>query len=585
MSKEIETRYEAERRKRLRPDGKDQYRDLAGDLARFDHDPYAPADERAPVVVETEVAIVGAGFSGMMTAVNLIKQGIEDFYLVDKAGDFGGTWYWNRYPGCMCDVESYCYLPFLEETGYVPTERYAKAAEIFGYCQLLGRRFDLYRRALFGARVNEVTWDEAAQRWQLTTARGDRLSARFVALSGGFLHKAKLPGVPGIEDFRGTAFHTSRWDYRYTGGSNTEPMERLRNKRVGIVGTGATGIQVVPALARTAGELFVFQRTPSAVAARNNHPTDVEWFRSLPPGWQAERVRNFTEVVSGLKPERNLVDDEWTRLLWDHPHAARTPEQQEASLDHDVAVMQELRARVDQIVTDPDTAAKLKPWYAKMCKRLCYHDEYLQSFNRPNVHLVDTEGKGVERITEDSVVVAGVHYPVDCLIFASGFEVGTDPIHGMGFDPRGREGIRLSEHWAKGPRTLHGVLINKFPNLLLIGIAQSAATVNNTHFLGNAADHCARLIRTCRRTTIEATAQAEEDWLSVLYDTPALRFLADYYRKCTPGYITGEQAPHDASSARRLMYPGTVLDYAALVTEWLDAGDFAGTIRSPEETS
>ena len=297
---EAREKYRVEREKRLRPDGNAQYQELAGDYAEFDRDPHVePGFTREPVMTETGVVIVGGGFGGMLTAINLTKLGIRDFHIVEKAGDFGGTWYWNRYPGCMCDVESYTYLPMLEETGYMPTEKYASATEIFGYCQLLGRTFELYDHALFQTVITDAAWDETANRWRITTTRGDQLSARFMVVAGGLLHKAKLPGIPGIDQFEGKAFHTSRWDYSFTGGSATTPLEGLRDKRVGIIGTGATAVQAVPRLAAAAQELFVFQRTPSAVGVRNNAPTDVEWFTNQPPGWQRERMLNFTDVVTG----------------------------------------------------------------------------------------------------------------------------------------------------------------------------------------------------------------------------------------------------------------------------------------------
>ena len=209
----LREKYRLERDKRLRNDGNAQFKELKGVLADFDKDPYVePGFTRAPVVEETDVVITGAGFGGMMTAAHLFKNGVHNYRIIDKAGDFGGTWYWNRYPGCMCDVESYCYLPLLEETGYMPTRKYAHASEIFEYCQLLGRTFEMYPKALFQTETTDMVWDESINRWMVTTSRNDRLSARFVVIAGGVLHKAKLPGIPGIETFKGHAFHTSRWD-------------------------------------------------------------------------------------------------------------------------------------------------------------------------------------------------------------------------------------------------------------------------------------------------------------------------------------------------------------------------------------
>jgi cation diffusion facilitator CzcD-associated flavoprotein CzcO len=579
IPEDVRRRYEEERAKRLRSDGNAQYKELTGRYEEFDRDPYVePGFTRDPIVEETEVVIVGGGFSGMLTAINLDRQGVSDYRIVEKAGDFGGTWYWNRYPGCMCDVESYTYLPLLEETGYMPTERYASAAEIFEYCKLMGRHFDLYPHALFQTEIEAATWDEGAQRWEVRTSRGDVLRARFLVTAGGILHKAKLPGIPGIEDFKGDAFHTSRWNYEVTGGAPPrEPMEKLRDKRVGIIGTGATAVQAVPQLARTAKELFVFQRTPSAVGARNNGPTDEAWFRSLPPGWQEERVRNFTHAVTGVKPAQDLVHDGWTEVMWENTQRTPTsPEDAEALDRSDFETMEAVRQRVDSIVEDPATAEKLKPWYGKSCKRFCFHDEYLQSYNQPNVHLVDTDGHGVERITEAGVVVDGTEYPVDVLVYASGFEVTTDLTHRLGFDPVGRDGVSLATRWSDGAHTLHGILTAGFPNLLMISIVQAGFGVNFVHFLSKSAEHVAWVIARCERdgiATIEATPEAEDEWLQVLYEVVA--GVARYQASCTPGYTNSEQQ-HDEKSARNLTYVGSLLDYADHLVKWRDAGDLPG---------
>jgi cation diffusion facilitator CzcD-associated flavoprotein CzcO len=576
---ELRERYRLERAKRLRPEGVAQYKELKGDYAEFDRDPYVePGFSREPVVADTTVVIVGGGFAGMLTAINLKRQGIHDIRIVEKAGDFGGTWYWNRYPGCMCDVESYTYLPLLEETGYVPTERYASATEIFEYCKLMGRHFDLYPHALFQTEIRDAAWDEGTGRWRVTTSRDDVLTARFLVTAGGILHKAKLPGIPGIEEFGGRAFHTSRWDYSYTGGSPLEPMEHLRDKRVGIIGTGATAVQAVPQLAKTAKELYVFQRTPSAVGVRDQGPTDVEWFKSQRPGWQAERIRNFTQAVTGVQPSKDLVADGWTQVMWvNTQRKAATPEEAAELERSDFETMEALRRRVDEIVEDPETAAKLKPWYGKNCKRVCFHDEYLPTFNRPNVHLVDTDGRGVERITRDGVVVDGVEHPVDLLVFASGFEVTTDLDHRLGFDPQGRGGVHLSERWADGAHTLHGILSAEFPNLLMISLVQAGFGTNFLHFLSESASHVAWLVATCeaeRIRTIEATPEAEDEWLGVLYGAAA--GAADYSATCTPGYYNSEQAP-DAKAARNLVYAGSLMDYAQYLVRWREDGHFAGT--------
>ena len=575
---ELRERYRIEREKRMRSEGNAQYRQFTGEYADFDRDPWVePGFTREPVIEDTDVVVLGGGFSGMLASIELTRRGIRDFRIVEKGGDFGGTWYWNRYPGCMCDVESYTYMPLLEETGYMPTEKYASAAEIFEYCRLLGRHFDLYPHALFQTEIDTATWDDARSRWRIVTTRGDQLTARFFITAGGVLHKAKLPGIAGIEDFEGRMFHTARWDYSYTGGAPREPMDQLSDKRVGIIGTGATAVQVVPQLARDAAEVFVFQRTPSAVGVRDNGPTDEAWFRSLEPGWQQERLVNFTEAVTGEKPDRDLVGDGWTAALWENTQRPAASEGEAAELERiDFAVMEDLRRRVDEVVEDPETADKLKPWYGKHCKRVCFHDEYLPAFNRPNVHLVDTDGRGVDRITEAGPVVDGVEYPVDLLVFASGFEVTTGLVRRLGFDPVGRDGQRLSERWADGAHTLHGVLTAGFPNLLIISTVQAGFGTNFVHFLSESAKHVASLVATCRDdgiATIEATPEAEDEWLARLYEVAA--GLAEYSMACTPGYYNSE-GRFTPEGARNVVYPGSLLHYTRILEDWRDEGNMAG---------
>lgn len=571
-------RYRVEREKRLRSDGNAQYQPFEGAFADFDRDPWLEHDlERDPIVQETTAVIVGGGFAGMLTAIGLTRHGIRDFLFVEKGGDFGGTWYWNRYPGCMCDVESYTYLPLLEETGYMPTEKYASAAEIFEYCRLIGRHFDLYPHALFQTEMDTAEWDDQAGRWMVTTSRGDRLSARFLVTAGGILHKAKLPGIPGIDQFDGHAFHTSRWDYGFTGGSPTQPMDKLADLSVGIVGTGATAVQVVPQLARSAREVYVFQRTPSAVGVRNNGPTDVGWFERLEPGWQQRRLDNFTQSVTGEQPDENLVGDGWTEVLWTDTQRDPVDDADAADLERiDFETMQALRDRVDVEVTDPTTAEKLKPWYGKHCKRVCFHDDYLAAFNEPNVHLVDTDGRGVDRITATGVEFDGNEYPVDLLIFASGFEVTTALQQRLGFDPVGRDGTRLSDRWADGAHSLHGILSAEFPNLLIIGTMQAGFGVNFVHFLSESARHVAWIVATCEAEgirSIEATVDAEEEWLGVLYGVAM--GLRRYSSTCTPGYYNSEGNP-GPGGARNLVYPGSLMHYVGYLERWREAGDMPG---------
>lgn len=580
---EAREKYRIEREKRLRADGIRQYKELKGDYEEFDRDPYVePGFTRDAIVEEVDVVIVGGGFGGMIEAANLTKAGITNFRIVEKAGDFGGTWYWNRYPNAACDVESYVYLPLLEDTGYMPTEKYAKAPEIFAYCQLLGRTFDLYRGALFQTEVEDMRWDESTKRWNVMTSRSDVLSAKFIVIAGGVLHKAKLPGIPGIETYAGRAFHTSRWDYSYTGGSSQTLMEKLADKRVGIIGTGATAVQVVPKLAEAAKELFVFQRTAACVGVRNNKPTDPEWFKSLKPGWQAERTRNFTQAVTGAQPAVDMIDDEWTKMNW--VDTRKLPENDDEALELeriDFENMERVRQRIADVIEDPATAELMMPWYSQSCKRPCFHDEYLPAFNRPNVHLVDTDGKGVNEINERGVIVNGVEYPVDLLIFASGFEVTTGYTHRLGFDPKGRDGISLSEAWVEGPATLHGVLSNGFPNMFMISTVQGAQATNFVHSITEAAQHVAFLIEQCVKgnyATIEPETAAQENWFETLF--AQLWGIARYNATCTPGYLNSEGGG-DMRSARAIAWMTSVLGFAEYVENWRQQGDLAGLVLTP----
>jgi cyclohexanone monooxygenase len=347
------------------------------------------------------------------------------------------------------------YMPLLEETGHMPSEKYARGPEILVHCQRIGRHYDLYERALFHTEVQDIAWDAARSVWLIRTDRGDAFTAQFVGLGTGPLHVPKLPGIAGIESFGGHSFHTSRWDYGYTGGDPSgAPLTKLADKRVAIIGTGATAVQCVPHLARACGSLWVFQRTPSSVDVRANAAIDPAWFATIATrGWQQRWLENFTANQAGGTATEDLVQDGWTDLsrrirakVMSLPPGQRTAQNMLAAFeDSDYEKMEEIRSRADAIVTDRETAQKLKAWYRQLCKRPCFHDEYLQAFNTPNTKLVDTDGKGVERITERGVVVAGVEYSVDCIIYASGFEVGTEYKRRAGFDLAGREGLRLSE--------------------------------------------------------------------------------------------------------------------------------------------
>ncbi|HKX77975.1 MAG TPA: NAD(P)/FAD-dependent oxidoreductase [Novosphingobium sp.] len=567
-AEELKARYQAEREKRLRPDGNAQYRPIGGLYAEFDRDPYASPLIRHSVEETVDVIIIGAGLGGMSGAARLVQQGVDSFRIIDKAGDFGGTWYWNRYPGAACDVESYIYMPFLEETNYVPTEKYAKAGEIFAHCQRVGQHFDLYRRALFQTNVTDLSWDDAVSLWRVETDRGDRIAARFAIVAGGIMHKAKLPGIPGIENYKGTSFHTARWNYAYTGGSSTTPMENLRDKRVALIGTGATAVQVLPKLADSAHQVHVFQRTPAGVGVRDNRPTDPEWAASLEPGWQQKRIENFSRIVSGQPVDEDLVGDGWTEIFLRNPHATELATEKQQRLDFEA--MEKIRKRVEETVGDGELAEALKPWYNQMCKRPCFHDEYLSSFNRPNVNLVDTRGRGVELITEDAVVADGVSYPVDCIVFASGFEMGSSYTSRLGFEIHGRGGKPLTQAWSKGPATLYGMFARGFPNLIMFTTTQTAPAINFSHLLSEFAIHAAWFVRQCLAkgiAEIEPRAEVQEDWAQTIRSTLAERSM--FIAQCTPSYFNGEGGrSSDPNAWRQSPYFGPTYDYFDFLQEW-----------------
>jgi len=584
----LRARYRAEREKRLRPDGNDQYIEPTGRFAHFLEDPYVERVDRKPRSADVTVAVIGGGFAGLVTGARLKEAGVDDVVLIEGGGDVGGAWYWNRYPGAMCDTAAMIYLPLLEETGHMPTRKYTFAPEIFGHARRIAEHLGLYEHALFSTEVTGLEWDSSASRWIVRTDRGDELRARFVTMGTGPLHRPKLPGIPGIETFDGHSFHTSRWDYAYTGGNPAgAPMVGLADKRVGIIGTGATAVQCIPHLARDAGELFVFQRTPSSIDVRNNQVIDPEWFATLEPGWQAAWLANFAILQTGGFADEDLVHDGWTdisqrirdRVVADMGEGAFGPEAfRRAYEDSDDEKMTEIRARVDAIVEDPATAGALMPWYRQLCKRPCFHDEYLQAYNEPGVHLVDTDGRGVERIDASGVWVAGVHYPLDCLIFASGFEVGTDYTRRSGFEVVGRDGTTLSEHWADGMQTLHGLHVHGFPNLFVVGPGQAANLISNiTHNLTEAATTIALVVARALQlgaAEVEVSDEAEQAWVELLEEADQT-LLAD--PDCTPGYYNNEGRPlgrrERLNGAR---YPLGPVAYFEFIDNWRRSGEFEG---------
>lgn len=576
----LERRYAEERARRLRDEGMAQYEPLGERFADMARDPHADPDfARAPVVEDCEVLVIGGGFAGLLAGARLREQGIEALRIVEKGADFGGTWYWNRYPGAACDVESTIYLPMLEELGHVPSERYPRASEIHAYCGLIAERYDLRRAALFQTEARSLHWDACRARWIAGTDRGDRIAARFVVSCTGLLSNPKLPRIPGIETFEGHAFHTSRWDYAYTGGGETGGLTGLADKVVGIVGTGSTGVQVIPHLANSAKRLFVFQRTPASVEVRNNGPLDPSMIAGLQPGWARDRRDNFTTLTGGGLVPVDLVGDSWTDIIRGVMPRMENGEpvaDVEAVRRAEMQKAEAVRQRVSAEVHDPATAEALKPWFHYFCKRPCFHDDYLSSYNRPNVTLVDTQGKGIERITPAGAVVDGVQYPLDCLVLATGFDFLVDYCAEAGLEIVGTGGVSLAERWAEGPLTLHGMQTHGFPNFFMMAIAQAGAAVNYVHTADEQTQTIAHVIAETRRqgaATVQPSLAAETAWVDEIVEGAKGR--RAFLESCTPGYYSYEGRRERRAALNDFYAPGPMA-YIELLRRWRARGGMAG---------
>ncbi|MCH2376710.1 MAG: NAD(P)/FAD-dependent oxidoreductase, partial [Planctomycetes bacterium] len=441
--------------------------------------------------------------------------------IVEKGSDVGGTWYWNRYPGAACDVSSYDYLPLLDELGYVPKSFFAKGPEIFAHCQAIAHKYDLYDLAIFQTTVTQTHWDEKEKLWRLSTDRGDKLTAKFVIVANGTLAKPKLTKVKGMESYEGHAFHSSRFDFDFCG----HDLENLKDKRVGIIGTGATAVQIIPRLAKAAKSLHVFQRTPSAIDIRDDIPTDPHWAASLKPGWQKERLDRH---VLGTKPDLNKRKE-----IEAMDRALRTQRYENHNIEHQMR----LHRRIEETVENAETAEKLKPWYMHRCKRPTYDDEYLPAFNIPTVHLVDTDGKGITEINEQGPVFEGQEYPVDVLIYATGFEVQVTGIYN---DIRGVDGLELNDKYKEGMRTVFGIHSAGYPNLFIMGGYQASFQFNLTFMLQTQGFHIAECIKYTRETgyaTIDAKRDTEKWWVG---EVIKYRGTTNRNKECTPGYYNFE---------------------------------------------
>ncbi|OQD67993.1 hypothetical protein PENPOL_c003G03538 [Penicillium polonicum] len=625
---QIKARYEEERKKRLRDDGNAQFIEVAKS-AQYEHfaddpwvDPAAVQPLRAKFINNrSEMLIIGAGWGGIQNAVRMIEAGIpaEDIRIIDPAGGFGGTWYWNRYPGLMCDIESYTYLPYLEEMGYVPKHRYSQGEEIREYANLVAQKWGLIDCAVFQTQAQKIVWDDDAKEWSVNLiqrCKGQspdtlRIRSRFVTIAAGVLNWPKLPNILGILDYQGDMFHSARWAYDVTGGSPKDPvLAKLKDKRVVIVGTGATAVQIVPQLAQWCKHLYVVQRTPASVDVRDQRETDEEWFHKEvagSKGWQRERMRNFHQHFTlGKMPAVNLVNDGWTRApglvgLTGYTEGPKLPEEIPAYtarlVEIDTPRQHRIHARVDEELKNPVIAEKLKPWYPVWCKRPLFHDDYLKTFNQDNVTLVDTDGKGIDRMTADSVVIGDKTYQADVVIFATGFlapPAGT-PSEKANMSVIGLNGVTMSEEWPRsGPTTLHGVIDTKFPNLFLSGPQQASTSGNYRFNLDEYAKHISYILTEAKRRAngtdfvVVPSTEAAEAWgMQVMMHSAPMGVAIG----CTPGYFNLEgdldRIPSEQQMvlARSGLWGSGIEHWLGVIEDWRAEGNMKGIVIHMHQAS
>lgn len=572
-------RCEQERDKRLRPQDKSQYvgLDKLHGGKELVQDPWitagTPVNQVVPDGGRVKVTIVGAGFGGLQCAGKLIKSGlnVEDILMIDTAGGFGGTWYWQRYPGLACDTESYIYMPFLEDLDYMPTEKYASGDELRHYAEAVATHFGMQERAMLQTSTKAALWDGDAKEWVvdlLQKPKGGveqsiKIRSDFLVVVSGIFTAARVPSVPNMEDFQGHCFHTSRWDYECTGGSSAEPkLTRLHDKRVGVVGTGATAVQAIPHLAKWAKELHVFQRTPSAVDHRGQKATDIRTWKSEianKKGWQRERAVNFASCFTGLpaQPKIDLVDDEFSRATTYYvtpggPNnvSFETIQQHLKDLNvEDFPRTERIQQRVSNVVQDPTTAEKLKAWYPTWCKRPTFSDEYLDSFNQPHVTLVNTGPDGIQSFSSAGLIVNETEYPVDVLIWSTGYEAPGAKSYAdkCNMNIIGRNGLTMSKKFEQGFTTLHSVTSRNFPNLFFVGHVQAGVCPNFLFSSDVISDHIAYIIneattrgdgaQTKIKAVVEAQQEAEEAHTN---EVASMALVGAPLAECTPSYFNLE---------------------------------------------
>ena len=467
-----------------------------------------------------DAVIVGAGFAGLYMLHRLRQDGFRA--IVFEAGSgVGGTWYWNRYPGARCDVESmeysYSFSDALQQE-WEWTERYAGQPEILRYANHVAERFDLGRDIVFDTRVTSARFDDAAAFWDVETDTGRTVSARHCILATGCLSSANLPDFEGRDSFQGETYHTGRWPHEgvdFTG------------KRVGIIGTGSSAIQAIPVIAQQAEHLTVFQRTPNYSIPARNAPIDPNLVQEIKAEYPAFRERNYREPAGfGSKIPKNdqaaLEDAEESRARnfakrWERGGFGFLSAYNDLIVNRDAndTAAGFVRERIRETVADPATAELLCPDNVIGCKRPCLDTGYFETYNRPNVELVDVRANPIERITREGIVVAGREHAVDCIVFATGFDAMTGAM--LSIDIRGRQGRTLTDKWAAGPVTYLGLTTSGFPNLFMISGPGSPSVLTN--MIVSIEQHvewiadCMGHLRDEGLAAIEATPAAEDDWV------------------------------------------------------------------------
>ena len=479
--------------------------------------------------LEVDAVVVGAGLAGMYAHFRLRQLGltIRGF---EAAGDVGGTWWWNRYPGARCDIESmdysYSFSPQLEQE-WEWTERYATQPEILRYVNHVADRFELRRDIQFATKVTSARWDGAAARWDVETDKADRVRTRFLLMATGCLSAAKLPEIEGIESFGGDVFHTGRWpheDVDFTG------------RRVGVIGTGSSGIQSIPIIAGEAAELVVFQRTPNYSVPARNAPLDPEFVSRRKASYRKHRAdmlqtRGGVVVKASEEPAMSVDEDERQRrfvegwqsgslfgMITTFGDLALDPEANETAAEF-------ARARIREIVRDPEVAERLSPRsYPFGTKRLCLDTDYYATFNRDNVSLVDLRQEPITSVTATGLKTTAAEYFFDTLVLATGFDAMTGPL--LGPDIIGVGGMELRDKWSSGPRTYLGLSTAGFPNLFMITGPGSPSVLTNmvvsieqhVDWVAGCIDHMAK----SGLDVIDATVDAEEAWVAHVNDVANL---------------------------------------------------------------